>query len=305
MYEQYYGFDGRPFQLTPDHRFFFESSVHCKAASYLLYGLEQGEGFIVITGDVGAGKTTLIRHLLATVDQRRIVAAEIVTSQLGGDDMLRMADRDKPALVAAIEQFLVGHHRRKRRCLLLVDEAQTLSIAAIEELRMLSNLHVGERSPLQCFLIGQPQFRQALSSPELEQLRQRVTASYHLGPMRADETANYVRHRLQQVRWREDPRLTDDTLAAIHRHSEGVPRRINVLMSRLLLFGALEELHDIGAPVVDRVAEELRRETGRPAEAAIASDPLIARLEALETRCARHEQAFKGLLQTFSPRSEG
>jgi putative secretion ATPase (PEP-CTERM system associated) len=309
MYEQFYGLDGRPFQLTPDHRFFFESSVHCKAVSYLLYGVEQGEGFIVVTGEVGAGKTTLIRHLLATLDQRRVMAAEIVTSQLGGDDMVRMAARafglagagDKTAVLAAIEQFLIAHHRRKRRCLLLVDEAQTLSIEAVEELRMLSNLHVGERAPLQVFLIGQPQFRDKLASPQLEQLRQRVTASYHLGPMRPDETAAYVRHRLKYVRWRGDPRLNDEALGAVHVHSQGVPRRINVLMSRLLLYGALEQMHDIAAPVVDRVAEELWRETGRPGEPLAASDPLLARLEALEARCARHEQAFTGLLRAFEP----
>lgn len=312
MYQDFYGFTGLPFQLTPDHKFFFESTVHKKAASYLLYGLHQGEGFIVITGDVGAGKTTLLQHLLSTLNQDQYTSAQIVTSQLGADDVLRMVAQAfglkvgaarKARVLAAIEEFLLANHSRGRRCLLLIDEAQNLSIPALEELRMLSNLQAGGRSAMQSFLIGQPQFRKTLSSRNLDQLRQRVIASYHLGPLNDVETADYVRHRLRTVAWRGDPEFSEAVMAAIHRNSGGVPRRINTLASRLLLYGVLEEQHQFSAEMVEAVAEELSQETAElpngdddpPAEGALAD-----RLRTLEARCVRHEQVLHRLLRLFS-----
>jgi general secretion pathway protein A len=315
MYEEFYGFTGRPFQLTPDHKFFFESSVHRKAASYLLYGLNQGEGFIVITGEVGAGKTTLLQYLLSTLNDSQYVTAQIVTSQLGADDVLRMVAQAfglevgasrKARVLSAIEDFLMVNHQQGRRCLLLIDEAQNLSIPALEELRMLSNLQSGSRSPMQSFLIGQPQFRKTLSSRDLEQLRQRVIASFHLGPMTEAETAEYIRHRLRMVAWRGDPEFPDEVMAAIYRHSGGVPRRINTLASRLLLFGVLDEVHRLSAEMVDAVAEELLRETEQypggeaSAEDVSADGELARRIRTLEARCNRHEQALHRLLRLFT-----
>jgi putative secretion ATPase (PEP-CTERM system associated) len=317
MYEEFYGFRARPFQLTPDHRFFFESSVHGKAVSYLLYGLSQGEGFIVITGEVGAGKTTLLKHLLSTLDPAQYVAAEIVTSQLSAEDVLTMValawglsvpSNDKTTVLSAIERFFKSNHQQNRRCLLLVDEAQNLPVAALEELRMLSNFQIEGRSPLQSFLIGQPQFRRVLSSQNLEQLRQRVIASYHLGPMSEAETAEYVRHRLSRVGWSGDPDFTDECMRAIYRHTSGVPRRINSLASRLLLFGVLDQVHGFTARVVDMVAEEMRYETEQvpssalqvgACEAAGASD-VLGRIEKLEAFCARVERKTKLGLQLLA-----
>ncbi len=269
MYEKFYGLSAPPFQLSPDHRFFFESSVHRTALAHLSYGLDRGEGFIVITGEVGAGKTTLVGHLLETLDRSRFVAARVVSTQLQGDDMLRMVasafglpatGTGKAELLGRMESFLLASQAEGRRCLLVVDEAQNLSVAALEELRMLSNFQSGAQAPLQSFLLGQPQFRATIASPDLEQLRQRVIASYHLGPLGAGETRSYVEHRLAAVGWRGDPSLDDGAFDAIHEAAGGVPRRINTLCSRVLLLGFLEELHALDARHVGRVAAELAAE---------------------------------------------
>ena len=266
MYDQFYGFEGRPFQLTPDPHFYFESATHRKALSYLGYGLAQGEGFIVITGDIGAGKTTLVGHLMATIDPARLTAVKIVSTQVGGDDMLRLTAHSfglptdgmpKAQILRQIEAFLHGQARAGRRSLLIVDEAQNLSVSAIEELRMLSNFQLGGQSLLQIFLLGQPEFRDLLKSPELEQLRQRVIATHHLDPMSVDEVEPYILHRLAVVGWNGDPHFTAEAFAAIYAATGGVPRRINVLASRVLLLGALDQLGEIDEEAVRAVVADM------------------------------------------------
>ncbi|HYM33025.1 MAG TPA: XrtA/PEP-CTERM system-associated ATPase [Candidatus Cybelea sp.] len=269
MYTDFYRLRDLPFQLGPDPRFFFGSKGHQKAMAYLSYGLSQGEGFIVITGDVGAGKTTLVGRLLESLDPKQFVAGKIVTTQLDAEDTVRMVAGafgipsegvDKATIMQRVETFLRSIHGSGRRSLLVVDEVQNLSIRALEELRMLSNFQVGRQTLLQSFLVGQPQFRPIIGSADLEQLRQRVIASYHLGPLSEDETQAYVEHRLKTVGWQNDPNFLPGTMPLIHQRTGGVPRKINTLCARLLLFGFLENTHTIEPRVVEQVAEELSQE---------------------------------------------
>ncbi|MEK7342392.1 MAG: XrtA/PEP-CTERM system-associated ATPase [Pseudomonadota bacterium] len=266
MYDQFYGLQGRPFQLTPDPTYYFESATHRKALSYLGYGLAQGEGFIVITGDIGAGKTTLVGHLMQTIDPARLTAVKIVSTQVEGDDMLRLAAQSfglatdaqpKAAILRQIEGFLHAQARAGRRTLLIVDEAQNLPVSAIEELRMLSNFQLGGQSLLQIFLLGQPEFRDLVKSPELEQLRQRVIATHHLEPMLAAEVEPYILHRLGIAGWTGNPAFTPGAFDALYAATNGVPRRLNALASRVLLLGAIEQLHVIDAEVVGAVVADM------------------------------------------------
>jgi general secretion pathway protein A len=293
MYAEFYGLTAQPFQLTPDPRFFFESTVHRQAMAYLVYGLHHAEGFIIITGEVGAGKTILVENLLSTIDRRSFVTAKIVTTQLAGDDLLHMVAAGfgiakdglaKGPLLQRISEFALAQHRNGKRVLLIVDEAQNLSFEALEELRMLSNIFFDRTMALQSFLLGQPQFRATLGSPRLEQLRQRVTAAYHLGPLGEGESRAYVEHRLRRADWKGDPHFAEDCFPIIHQRTGGVPRKINALCSRLLLFGFLEELHTLTAHAVEKVANDLREEialvTAPPAVANSSAEP-VSRDEAL------------------------
>ena len=269
MYQQFFHLTEAPFQLTPDPRFFFASKGHARAMGYLTFGLSQGEGFVVITGEVGAGKTTLLGHLLATLDPNKFVAATVVTSQLGADDLLRMVAAgfnlkqeglDKASVLGRLHSYLKGIAARGSRAVIIVDEAQTLSMGALEELRMLSNLQVGRPPCLQVLLLGQPQFREKIATTDLAQLRQRIIASYHLGPISMEETREYIRHRLTQAGWKGDPDVTEDAYPAVYKATGGVPRLINVLFSRVLMYCFLEQLHRIDADTVDEVAEDMHSE---------------------------------------------
>ncbi len=269
MYESFYGLTGRPFQLNPDPSFFFGSKGHSSAYSYLKYGVFQGEGFIVVTGEIGAGKTTLVRTLLEELDPRKVVAAQLVSTQLEADDLLRavasafglpVRGTDKAQLLATIEAFLTSLVTEHKRALLVVDEAQNLSPRAMEELRMLSNFQLGDRALLQSFLVGQPELRELLRGPSMQQLRQRVIASYHLGPMDEEETRGYIEHRLRRVGWKDDPSFDPAVFPSIHRATGGIPRKINLLCNRLLLAGYLAEKRAIGVDDVDTVIAELRAE---------------------------------------------
>jgi general secretion pathway protein A len=281
MYADFYGLSAQPFQLTPDARFFFESTVHRQAMAYLVYGLHHAEGFIIITGEVGAGKTILVENLLSTIDRSSFVTAKIVTTQLAGDDLLHLVAAGfgiakeglaKGPLLQRISDFALAQHRNGKRVLLIVDEAQNLSFEALEELRMLSNIFFDRTMALQSFLLGQPQFRATLGSPRLEQLRQRVTAAYHLGPLNETESKAYVEHRLSRADWKDDPHFSEDCFPLIHQRTGGVPRQINTLCSRLLLFGFLEELHTLTASSVQKVANDLREEIALVAAPSV-SDP--------------------------------
>ncbi len=277
MYEQFYGFSGRPFQLTPDPQFYFESVSHKKAMSYLGYGLSQGEGFIVITGEVGAGKSTLVAHLMERIDPAALTVAQVVTSALDGSEVvhvvaqafgLAVEGQDKAGALGAIERFLQDEARAGRRCLLVVDECQNLELTALEELRMLSNFQLGSHPLLQSLLLGQPEFRRTLAQhPGLEQLRQRIIASHHLEALDASEVEHYVRHRLGHVGWDGRPEFEDGLLEALYNHTGGIPRRVNQVMNRLLLLAAIEESDRLSLRMLDAVVAEMTADQTRGARA--------------------------------------
>ena len=327
MYDKFYKLTGVPFQLTPDSRFFFGSSGHSRAIAHLVYGLSQEEGFIVITGEVGAGKTTLVEQLWSQLDRNSYVLARIVTTRVSGDDLLRLAvanfgiaddgTADKATLLRRFERMAHDQRAAGRRCLLVVDEVQNLGMPALEELRMLSNITVDGHASVQTILLGQPQFRATLANPELEQLRQRVLASYHLGPLTEAETRAYIEHRLKRVGWSDDPRFEDAAFTYLYRNTDGIPRRINTLCSRVLLYGAIEEAHTITGPMVEITANELIQDLGgglaipppagslSPAiPAGVGNDLLERRIALLEQHCARQDRVFRRLLDLLGAVAE-
>lgn len=324
MYERFYKLTGIPFQLTPDRRFFFSSSGHARAIAHLVYGLSQEEGFIVITGEVGAGKTTLVEHLWSQLDRNTYVTARIVTTQVSGDDLLRLVlanfgletnGMDKAALLRRFESLALEQQGWGRRLVLVVDEVQNLSLAALEELRMLSNITVDGRASVQTILLGQPQFRQTLARADTEQLRQRVLASYHLGPLSGSETRSYIEHRLRTVGWHDDPQWEETAFDAVYAVTNGIPRRINTLCSRVLLLGALEQAHVIEAEMVESTAAELKEDLGGDMSAtapttAVAPVPaagtpnvaeyLLRRIQAVEAGITRQDRLFRRIVDLLS-----
>ena len=284
MYESFYGLSAKPFRLRPDPHFFYGSKGHKRAMAYLEYGLSQGEGFIVITGEVGAGKTTLVRNLFNNLPSEQIVAAHIVNTHLDSDDTLRMVvsafglpyeNVSKAGLLTRLEQFLRVADQQGKRALLVVDEAQNLKPGTVEELRMLSNFQTDDKCLLQTFLIGQPEFRATLHSAGMQQLRQRVIASYHLGPMDAEETQAYIEHRLSTVGWNGDPAFSSAAHAAIFGNTGGIPRKVNTLCDRLLLMGFLEEMHAFDEADVQEVIADIAQDfelPTTPADILVAAD---------------------------------
>jgi putative secretion ATPase (PEP-CTERM system associated) len=273
MFDDFYGFTGRPFQLTPDPNFYFESITHRKALSYLGYGMAQAEGFIVITGEVGSGKSTLVAHLMQKIDQDRMTLGHVVTSALDAEEVvhviaqsfgLEIEGHDKAAALGAIESFLHEEAREGRRTLLVIDESQNLSVGALEELRMLSNFQLGSHPLLQTLLLGQPEFRETLAHPELEQLRQRVIATHHLGPMEPGEIEHYIQHRLECVGWNGNPAFDQRVFAELHEATGGIPRRINQVVTRLLLLGAVEQRTRIDNAMLTAVLKEMKGDNAFP-----------------------------------------
>jgi general secretion pathway protein A len=271
MYESFYGLTVKPFQLNPDPSFYFASKQHRRAKAYLEYGVLRNEGFIIITGEVGAGKTTIVRSLLDGLDADKVVAGNLVTTQLDAEDTLRMVgaafgvrtkNASKADLLMALEAFFVSQTSLGKRCLLIIDEAQNLTSRAVEELRMLSNFQFGKQSLLQSFLIGQPEFREILQNPSMQQLRQRVIAACHIGPMDIEETQAYIEHRLKCAGWDKNPLFNFDTYESIFNVSGGIPRRINSVCDRLLLLGFLENKNNFQVEDVLNIAKEILEESG-------------------------------------------
>jgi len=335
MYEKFFGFSEKPFNLTPDPDYFFLSSVHKRALDYLVYGLESGMGFIQITGEIGSGKTTLIKSLLRNLS-REVKVAYVIHSKGTFTQILRMILEDlevvavdrrlsKEALLSRFRDYLVEQARRGNSVVIIIDEAQNLSVEALEELRMLSNFETEKAKLLQIVLVGQPELRDLLRRPDLEQLRQRVTVRFHLYPLSEDETRAYIRHRLKVAGSDGSVRFTVGACRLIHRYSGGLPRLINVACDATLLAGFVEErrvfsekfVREALAELADERPERLpepeepeasatprRRRRGPLVVAAVAAVLALAMAGALVVAGSANPQAAGGLwrriLEVFS-----
>ena len=277
MYETFYGLSSKPFQLNPDPAFYYASKQHRRAKAYLDYGVLRNEGFVVITGEIGAGKTTILRALLDSLNRSNVVVGNLVTTQLDADDILRMVgaafgfnvkDVPKSSLLITLEAFLISQASQGKRCLLVVDEAQNLTPRAVEELRMLSNFQLGNQSLLQSFLVGQPEFREILQSPEMEQFRQRVAATCHIGPLDLEETQHYIEHRLKCAGYDGRPTFDAEVFKIVYRASHGIPRRINSICDRLFLLGYLASKTHLTVDDVNEVVREFAEEALVPVKGA-------------------------------------
>jgi putative secretion ATPase (PEP-CTERM system associated) len=269
MYLSHFGLTRLPFQITPDVSFYFDSQAHSRALATIIYGLDKHEGFVVVTGEVGAGKTTLIEYLLATGRLAKLTAAKINTTQLEPDSLLtyiqyafgfERTSSSKAEALKSLGEFFARAQAEGRRLLLIVDEVQNLSDAALEELRMLSNFQIGADGALQMLLVGQPEFRARLRSPACEQIRQRVVASYHLSPLPKPDIRHYVEHRLSSAGWNGDEIFTPKALERVHEVTEGVPRKINRLCDRLMLYAFFEDRRRVDADMVATIEAELIEE---------------------------------------------
>lgn len=270
MYESYYGLTANPFRLVPDARFFYEGTGHRRGLAYLRYGLLQGQGFVVITGKPGTGKSSLVQMLLADISNHSLVVSSIASTNLEADELLLAvghsfgisgSSENKAALLIEIEKFLKAVAKKGKRAVLIVDEAHNLPQMSLEELRMLSNFQQGERSLLQIMLLGQHQLNEILARSDMEQLSQRVIASCDLKPLSAEQMRAYISYRLQCGGWHGDPSISSEALALIYTVSSGVPRLINIFCDRLFLSASLEDKHDIDLTLTQSVLDDLKDES--------------------------------------------
>ncbi len=266
MYTAFYGLREKPFALTPDPRFLFLSESHREALAHVLYGIEQGEGFIAVTGEVGTGKTTLCRTLLQRLGAETEVAF-VFNPTLSGEELLRSINqefgllvegRSRSDLADQLNQFLLEMKRAGRRVLLIIDEAQNLSRETLEEVRLLSNLETSTSKLIQILLFGQPELDEKIDSKELRQLRQRISVRWSLTPMSAEETGEYVRHRLRIAAGTDcGDVFSTRALRVVRRRTRGIPRLVNLLCDRALLAGYAAGTRSIGTDTVHRAAREI------------------------------------------------
>lgn len=269
MYETFYGLSQPPFGLMPDIHFRYPHRSYTRAKAYMDYAVMRGEGFLVVTARPGMGKTTLIQDLLRDLGSEQRLVARIDSTQLDADDLLRLVayafglaakDMDKATLLHNLADFLQRRPTSAGTAILIVDEAQNLPTRSLEELRLITNLQRGPNALIQIFLVGQESLREVIRQPNLEQLQQRVVAACHLDPLDLEETRAYVRHRLLCAGWSGDPTFEAEALGLIHRASAGVPRVINKVCDRLLLYGGVDELHTITGADARLVIEEFQGE---------------------------------------------
>jgi len=267
VYERHYGFSEKPFNLTPDPKYLFLSQRHTEAFAHLEFGRRERGGFILITGEVGTGKTTLARYFLSRLTARTATAF-VLYPALTAAELLRsiLEDLHVPAAgtslkdhVDALHRFLLQAREQDRDVVLLIDEAQDLSAEVLEQIRLISNLETDTEKLIQIVLMGQSELQELLSRRELRQLAQRVTAQYHLAPLSRPETEDYIAHRLRVAGGEGKVAFTPGALGAVHQHSGGVPRLINLVCDRALLAGYVAGARVVDAKMVHRAAREVTR----------------------------------------------
>jgi general secretion pathway protein A len=280
MYKLFYGLAEAPFNLTPDSKFLYLSRGHDEALNALRYGVSERKGFICVTGEIGSGKTTTLRALLSQLDEESYSVATILNSYLTDLELLKTINEEfglsgksdsKKALLDELNAFLVEQYRQGRNCVLILDESQNLRPETLEQIRMISNLETETDKLIQIVMVGQPELRRTLELPELEQLNQRITVRYHVGPLEVEEVPKYIYHRLKVARAQEEIEFSPQALRLIYHYSKGIPRRINVICDRCLLVGYVLARFDIDGDMVQQAVDEIRGVTQprRPEVAAI------------------------------------
>lgn len=269
MYETFYGLKEEPFRLTPDSRLCFQHPSYKNAKAYMQYALYRREGFVVVTGQPGTGKSTLISDLTSEFDGGKIKFTSLNCTQVQADDLIRLialnfgldaSTEYKSLLLHGLKELFLKMYHEGRRSLLIIDEAQDLPANALEELRLLTNLQQNNQPLLQIFLVGQSELRQTIKTPQLEQLHQRIVATCHLEPLGIEETESYIMYRLEQVGWNDNPTFDPRIFAPIRKVSQGIPRLINLVCSRLMLHGMVDEKHHIDMADLKVVLDSLAHE---------------------------------------------
>lgn len=267
MYERFYGLREKPFTLSPDPSYLFMSPKHENVYTHLRYAVVENKGFVVITGEIGSGKTTLINYLLARI-QGAVRVAYVYNTRVSPSQFLKLVAReleipvetqDKVGIFEALNRFLLREYAAGRRVILIVDEAQNLSLSTLEEIRLISNLETQKEPLWQIILVGQPELRRKLEHPSLKQLVQRVTVYCHLEPLDLEETKAYVRHRLRVAGAKREDLFTEEALEAVYRYSRGIPRLINLICDTALVYGFADGIPRIGADLIETVVEDRRR----------------------------------------------
>ncbi len=270
MYLEYYGLTEPPFDITPNPRFLFYSAKHREAYNHLLYGIRERKGFVQMTGEVGAGKTTLCRAMLEALDDRYATAL-ILNPVMSADELmkavamefgLQVKGMDRLDTLGVINQFLLKQVQNRKESVLIVDEAQDLTDDLLEQVRLLSNLETDNRKLLQIVLMGQPELRDRLNNPRLRQLRQRITVRYHLSPLNRYEVNRYVHHRIQVSGGNGAPHFTRPALWRVYNYSKGIPRLVNAVCDKALLAGCVQHSDEINFRMVGRAVRELEGEIG-------------------------------------------
>jgi type II secretory pathway predicted ATPase ExeA len=296
MYESFYKLKDEPFRLSPDPSYCYKHRSYVKAEGYLRYGVQRAEGIVMITGAPGTGKSTLVSELLADFTPSKVLIGTLVVTRLDTDNLFRavayalnltVEGMDRASVLRCLELYLTEQAQKGKRALLVVDEAQNLTIDGLEDLRLLTNLQMGHRPLLQVFLLGQESLREKVRDAALKQLLQRIIAACHLEPLEADETRDYIMQRLERAGWQGNPSITEDAFALIHRHSSGIPRRINQLCSRMFLYGAVDEKHILDATDAQAVLDDFRNELLMP------DDEQTSVEEITRAQARSHEDALR------------